>query len=394
MECILVDYEKILDKSQYKFPKLSRQYTLGIVFVVPKHIIKQLLHLPLGKERVKFINMTSFKQYVKETYQVLYNEKKNVCILPEKCYEYLSHVLEALYSGFKSDTKLWISLDLKNTKKLQIFVQNGFKNPYLTEKCPNSKVIDLSIALSKKNTPTKDNVEKVINQVFYMVEEYEKRRDNVCVVYAQFLPTAIRYLKQTSKIGYTVNKDGSSSQKELSGQLLVKDIKKIDGKYVYCIDVNMDSIRSGEEEECSVSGTRYNFHSHPKEAYIRHDVHKAWPSMTDYLGFLTLGHNTIFHCVATLEGLYILSFGKYWIKHLEKVSKSFIKKNYKINHKEDYTSNKYVEKVNSILYNGHPIFNVQFLDWKNVSNIFSVSYKKTGINCLATEQSRKNGIEF
>ena len=72
---------------------------------------------------------------------------------------------------------------------------------------------------------------------------------------------------------------------------------------------NPNSLISGIEEEVDAVLNRYNFHTHPREAYIRNNVVKGWPSAQDYLGFIDLDGNTIFHSVITLEGVYINGIG-------------------------------------------------------------------------------------
>jgi hypothetical protein len=237
--------------------------------------------------------------------------------------------------------------------------------------------------LTRQNIPSDpDTSVATLNKVLYAIEQY-KNNGQSCYLFAKLSPRAIGFLKEAPKIGISVE---GNSQKELTGELYVKDVIHENGKFIYIIDIDKNSIESGSQENVDVSATRYNFHSHPHEAYVRHSVEKAWPSVTDYLGYYKLGNNTIFHCVATLEGVYVLSFSPHWGSKLKKVSGKFIDKNFEIDHKEPYTPEEYVQKVNGILYKGHPIFEVKYFPWQNVDSVFKVFYAQTGSSCLPSEQ--------
>ncbi len=400
MDGILIDYNTIAKdilKKHFPIPQeLEKQYINsdpGLVIIIPKTIKTQLESLPQGDKRVSFINNKTFIKNIKEHYFVYYNNDMKLCLLsPEQCHN-MSIVLNTLLTGLPSDTKLWIPVRVDKTqftKLLEHYAEFGFNSPYVTEYTPVKTNIPLTIALSKFNTKLSPN-----NNTVYEAKDVLKQKDSKsCLLYAQFSPQAITFLKKTSKLGITKNKDGSSSQKELSGDLTVSKIKNENNKFIYIISLNEKNVSSGSEEEVNVSPTRYNFHSHPEEAYVRHSVDKAWPSVTDYLGYLSLGTKTIFHCVATIEGIYIMSFGKYWMSKLDKVNKNFIKNNFNIDHKEKYTPEEYTSFVNKILYKNNPIYHVEFIPWNNASKIFSVNYSKVGLNCLSTEKSMNNFREI
>lgn len=286
------------------------------------------------------------------------------------------------------NASLWVYIPLKTEnfmEQIQRFIEAGFSMPYIGATTPSGKKIPHSVCLVRKRG-SKSNVKREILNVMYIIEQYKKGQDT-CSMFARFSPNAISFLRKTSNMGHTKNGDGLTTQKELGGQLHVENIEQRGNKYVFVIGVDKNNVDSGEEEEVMVSPTRYNFHSHPKEAYVKHGVRYGWPSITDYLGYLKLGNNTIFHCVATLEGLYILSFGSYWVDRLNDVSKNFIKKNYDIDKKEVITPFEYVKKVSMIQYKNHPLFLVKFLPWTGASGtIFGVTYKKDGIRCEPNEK--------
>ena len=154
--------------------------------------------------------------------------------------------------------------------------------------------IDIGIGMYKKNVKSKiDNI-SIKNEIEYVIKQY-KSNNNKCGLFFQFTPEAIKQFKTLSSRGITTNKDGTTTQKEIGGNLVVSKIMNIEGRIVYIMDIDNDSLNTGVEEEVELESTRFNFHSHPKEAYKRHGVHNGWPSYHDFIGFLELD-DTIFHC--------------------------------------------------------------------------------------------------
>lgn len=326
---------------------------------------------------------------IENSYPVTIIQYKKICIIPSSCLKYIDLVLKTLFSELNSDFLIWTAIDLQDSFFLQTVencVQKGFNSPHISEITPLKKPINISLVLCRQNIPADPSIsENTLKKVLYALQQY-KLNSETCSLYAKFSKNAIYFLRECTKKGFTTNKNGEKTQKELSGELVVKKIVKNSDKLLYIIDVNRDSVKSGEEEAVSVSATRYNFHSHPEEAYIRHSVDNAWPSLTDYVGYFKLGNNTIFHSVASLEGVYILSFSPYWVKRLNELNEKIIKKKYNIESEDEYTPSQYVKKVNEILYKNHPIFNLKYFPWKKADTPFEISFSKTGISCLSSQQ--------
>lgn len=399
MPAILIDYDKIVsDKGLLKQklprpPKPNKGFLVGLVIVTTSQNVNRLSTFPKGKEKVDYLNSSQFADSIISYTFVMYDLSKGICLLNPDAVNYIAKILPALFSGLTNDTILWISIDIQDANFMSIvrkLAANGFNSPYVTNMSPLRVSIPTSIALVRHNVPTeKFSEQSTLNKVLYAIKEYKKGGKS-CSLYAQFSPRALSFLRKASKMGITVNGNGEKSQKELTGELFVSNVRNQGSKFIYIIDINEGSVESGDEEDVDVLATRYNFHSHPHQAYVRHRVDKAWPSLTDYLGFLQLGINTIFHCVATLEGVYIMSFGPFWGRRLKTVSKSFIKKHYDINHKEKYTPLEYAHKVNKIHYKGHPIYHVEYMPWGQADKVFDVSYAKIGLSCITTEQGQKS----
>lgn len=395
MSAILIDYTKIVSNCEKLMssltpaPSPARRFSPGLIVLVENDIAETLSNKKPGDERVKYIESEEFIENITEHYYIMYNEKRGICIMGSDCENYLPKILTALFSGLPPETLICVGIDLSDknfTSILDTFVTNGFNSPYVTTLSPMYGDIPASAVLTRQNIPSDPDIsEATLNKVLYAIEQY-KDDSRSCYLYAKFSPRATGFLKEASKLGITVGKNGKESQKELAGELYVKDVVREDNRFVYIIDIDKSSVESGEEENVDVAATRYNFHSHPHEAYVRHSVDKAWPSVTDFLGYHRLGENTIFHCVATIEGAYIMSFSPYWGSNLKKVSRKFIDKNFEIDHKEPYTPEQYVEKINAILYQGHPIFEVKYFPWDNADAVFKVFFPQTGSSCLPSEQ--------
>jgi hypothetical protein len=324
-------------------------------------------------------------------YFVFYNQKRNICLLPTEINVHLGLVLRVLTNKLSPQTILWVAIEIKNpnfTSIVEKFVYHGFGSPHITNQSPAKNTIATSLALFKEIRAKKYNISFIFSKVLYAMEE--RKRNGFCLLKVKFSKHSIDFLRQCSLKGITINKNGQKIQKELTGELIIKKIIRKNNTIIHLIDVNLGSVESGDEEDVNVESSRYNFHSHPKQAYINHSVDKAWPSCTDYLGYLKLGKNTIFHSVATLEGLYVMSFSPYWGQRLKKVSKNFVEQNYNIDREQKITPLQYVKKINSILFRGYPIYNVQFFPWEKAGKIFSVYYSKIGSSCLPMQSEFKN----
>lgn len=385
MEAILVD-STLLGVSP-----ASDTFTPGIVFIVPKSVFLSLSNLPLGNARISFIHSDQFKKSIKEQYSVSFNPEKALTLIGIGCLDYIQPILNSFSSGFPKETTIWVCLDIQADNflsKLTLLANSGFTHPYITNKSPDFKSITPSVALTRSNYSPYDpntciNSSATLNSIIHLLEQF-KKNDGVCFLFTQFSPDAVKFLNKASHMG-RIEERGKSSQKEITGELYIQDVINKNGVIVYVISVAEESIKSGDEENVDVSATRYNFHSHPKDAYIRHNVEKAWPSSTDYLGYLQLGRSTIFHCVATIEGVYILSFTPHWANRLKSIDKKFVESNYDINHSAPLTPEQYVRKVNSILYKGYPIYNVQFFEWKDATAPFKVFFPQIESSCLVSQ---------
>jgi hypothetical protein len=216
----------------------------------------------------------------------------------------------------------------------------------------------------------------VYNQFQDIVSQY---KNDECQINVVFSDEAIKYLKDLPE----------RSEKELTGEFKIKETRNNAGKVLYVLSVDKNSVKEGKHEDVDVEPHRFNFHSHPRAAYIKYGVKKAWPSLEDYLGVQHLGSNTIFHCVSTIEGLYIISFSAHWCNKIGEIDPHFIREHYDISHLNKETPSEYVNRINGIKCGESPIFHVQFFNWKNADRQFRVYYAKTGSGCISSEPTKR-----
>lgn len=276
-------------------------------------------------------------------------------------------------------------------KKKDELIKLNFCFPYLCHKKPCGKKIHLSLALIFNNTIEIDKTQTQ-NLIHHTLEEYKNRHS--CDTYFQITDEVVDFLSKTPFTGHTKNKDGTTTQKEISGILFSSRSVKENNRIIHLVELG--KTQNNKEEDASVPFSRINFHSHPKEAYDKHNVCCAWPSNSDYVAVLQISDNTIFHIVCAIEGIYIVSITAYWALKTKKIPTSFVKKNYKISYpKKDKSDEKtivnYLKKVNSIKFKGHSIFHIKFLEWNNIKNHpFRISYPKDNGNCFVSDEQVKN----
>lgn len=243
---------------------------------------------------------------------------------------------------------------------IQKYVREGYGNPYIYK--------DAFLCLTPQHTTPKDLVLEEIRDVltqFLLFDDIPTCTTTLCLS-----QNCINYLKSLTGNGRTRNGDGSITQKEIAGGLQVNQSGML--------DVIPESIIIGREEGVDIVPSHYNFHSHPKEAYIRHDVPLAWPSAQDYIGFLLAvkEDKTICHLVISIEGIYIISLTTHWFNEpipLNRDFGTFIKDNYDIPCGNGIQVDDYLADVNSIQYNdGPPLLDVQYLPWVVAHTPFSV----------------------
>ncbi len=345
------------------------------------------------------------------------DNSRKICIIDKKDFEKFHKLKKGI---IPKNFIVWTCVPISDVHFLNTIthlIKNGFGNPYVCSVNPIGNGIEVSVGLSLlKNgelslskasgelslskasgelslskasgelSLSKASEKSELEHVLYVLNEYKTGNRN-CGVKIAISNSCKKFLETLPMKDYTSNCDtGKCDQREHTANFIISNIKQTKNGFLFTVECDETSLERGERETVDVPETRMNFHVHPKAAYIRHKTQYAWPSSTDYLGYLELGNNTIFHAVITIEGIYILSFTQEWIKRLDEIDRTFVKKHYRIEFNSGFNPSSYVDHVNNIKYLGNPIFHVQFFTYDS-NIIFSVFFKKYGNSCLVSQEN-------
>ena len=427
MDSLLIDYENIIKRSpkgrdphrlkERISPIPDTPFSIGLILIIPSTKIDHLHTLTKGTDRVNYLNTQDFVDSIKDHAYIVYDKHNKICeiLISTLHVSSLNYIMQSILTNLPNDIIIWVGVALDNpdlSHILEEYINQGFTNPYICTTSPLGYIFGgtanhhLQDGLTPKGVPhfqdglcmLKENnvVPHPINttDTDYVLSQSGSAKGSypqsgsakrTCQISLCLHDNTIKYLKQLCNVGSTINRDGIITQKEVAGSMNAISTPQ---NMTFKLEINYDSIIHGQEEGVSIVSGLYNFHSHPKAAYTRNNVKLAWPSAQDYIGFIlsTIEYNTICHMVIGMEGIYIMSIHPTHEPFSSKMGK-FIQKSYDFCYKPGQTSDWYVEKVNSILYNGHPIFDIQFLDWTNTAKPFVVHYKKINGNCFAMENT-------
>ena len=379
MSFILVDCDHITCKKREENKLIT-----GFLIKVKKEAVNTLNSLEL-KERKKYFDSEDFKKQVICSSYIIFDKKRNIIYLSNKIKK-VKDFLRFLLKEFKSGVFCVLFRIDKKESTLDSFIENNFVHPHLTQKLSSGDIIPLSICLTydreSKLTPV-----DVKNSI---IDIMSKKVQKTCSIQVSIGEKAKKYMKKTCKKG---------SNKEFSGELEIHKIHNSgNSDVIYEIGVIESSIQEGTDENVDVVASRYNFHSHPEEAYVRHSVHKAWPSGTDYIGFAKLSSDTLLHIVSTLEGMYILTLTPEWQGKAHKLSRKVLKM-FSIDHKEakhdsespihktkdgNLNPEGYVQKINKKRYKGSQIFQIYFFRW-NEHVLIEINFPPKEQACLISQ---------
>ena len=398
MVSLLIDFNKIIKPNKLDLleSRISKppetKFMIGLVLVISEKQYDVLKSLPKGDKRVQYINSYEFVNSISDHSYIIYDEKRKICEIMEAERTLLLKVIENTLFNIPNDVTLCVRINLDSpsrNKLIKKYTDAGFKEPYISKTSPiGFNFQNFGLCLFRENNIVNN---QAANDVKYVLDQLPNKKNSLCSLKARLSNDAIKYLQQISKMGSTLNRSGIITQKEVAGRIVTG---KITDDLTYYLEIDKSSIVYGEEEGVKIIGGLYNFHSHPAEAYDRNSVKFAWPSAQDYLGFMSssIEYNTILHIVATLEGFYVISLHSEFPekKEMNKEMISFILKKYALGYKksEGHTPELYINYVNRIQYEGHPIFLVQYINWSNSQSFFIVPYYRTGVNCFARQSTR------
>jgi len=382
-----------------------------------------------------------------------WDKKQNICGIWDVCLhkptgkglgsKLMEAILDVLSANLPDDTILWLGVDMRNKNfyaVVSLYAKFGFKSPLISHTDPfgNNWIETLPygfISMRRDNDyidPLDINRENVLTHIKYIRRNFitinnisnniididnddtfmdDKRLS--CNLNMRFNKSFAKWLKRLSLASSSLNKDGTVTQKEISSSFFLDNPKEnFNGEIIWEIIRDKKGEKTfGEEEGVNIKQARYNFHTHPREAYLSHNVKIGFPSGTDYSSILMMSlYNeikTIFHCVITIEGIYTISIAEFWIDNFTKLQKiirdigvqkiqDIIKNEFNIKKEfpnninteqagkiySDYTNNKKI--IHDKNGDSYPIFHVSFNTWDDIINgqVISIYYPSLYSQCF------------
>jgi len=379
----------LLEKIHYSETLRHDKAMLGVILVIHNAIKEKMEKMDNDRSRIFFLNSGEFIDGIVFHSYILYRDKVRVCEIINYDEKFLEKILDAIMTGFTGDTIVCIFVpEYDDISRYNIFSSLGFKDPQIVrENLSGKRFGDDMVGMLRKNSifEEKGNVE----DVRYVLEN---KGASVCKMKIRFSPKTVQCLKKLPDVGFEFGKDGTLTQRELSGKFSLTNM----GDY---FSVNMDDNMSiGGETDVENMTNRYNFHTHPRGAYALYKVKHGFPSAQDYKSFLKCvkEFNTAFHIIVSLEGIYVISVSADFVHSLDGLNSGiydFVSKNFEPHREINDTIEKYIFNINGVLYDNKRIFDVVFLDWKNITKNIRINYAKFDLTCFASDFS-KNGCKF
>jgi hypothetical protein len=371
MRAIVVDCDKVMSSNLTKLirkigkPQKPKENSCSALIIEAK-ALPNLSRKPVGDSRVKYLNSEEFVKSIVGWEYFSYNKELNTASILRLPRLNPELIIEALEEGLPEGVIIQIRIPVTRSVRRDSdpYLKLGFGNPYICEGDHSQ-----SLCLTRDGT---DNLNKDID---YVLSQAGK---GPCTMSLRFTSTALKDLK---KISVAPSSRKGKDQREMGGLLSVKRMGDI-----FEISVMKGSIYEGTEDGIEMYRGVFNFHTHPRDAYTRHNVTIGWPSPTDYTGFLiaweTLG--TILHVVVSQEGLYVMSLSPEWDG---KVTDSLLDlADEQCCWDRNGTVEDYLQKVNSVEYGGNKIFEVVHFPWGMTAHSFQISYPRSGQSCLFTDE--------
>jgi hypothetical protein len=319
-----------------------------------------------AKDKIKLLVSPRFLKGVKYTLCGSYDPTTNTMSI-ENCEErFLDLLFETIHKFF--DNELTIVMPYKTS-----FLDKGFTDIF---EC------NVGLCIKKKNTFLNSVDKKSAKiQLSYLKKMYNS---DFCSMSLKLEKDTVEYLEYITRAGVTPNKDGNGmSQKEVFGKFRIVKSEIYKGQITHTLRLDKDSIVYGEEDEITTTGSLYNFHSHPLNAYLMYGAKYGVPSLSDYIAVYALckAQNTIVHFVAALEGIYVISINpkaKACSLTMREGIK-YVKKNF------SYNEGRVIEDLDHYMkfVNSKDLFKVRLMSWKSLEKqSISLQFKKVGNLCV------------
>jgi len=430
----------------------------ALILILPTTTVARYSQTPPDDVLQELNNGSQFNQSIGHCY-VLWDKQTNICGIFDVCLHnlfiqkggmgtiFMDTVMDSILTNFPNNTVIWAGVDLRNqhfTKVISLYAKFGFKMPFVSFNDPfgNNHQASLPhgfVSLHRVNDYIDASYidrDGVISDTAYMVQQYAKvtkrkalqlpsilsvksgidtdvgyGAENFCTIQAKFDIPFAKWLAKLPQSASTLNANGTVTQKEVGGAFWL-DNPTIgqDGLFTWDIMLYANKgINATREETVDMVVGRYNFHTHPKAAYRNHNVFIGFPSGQDYWAFLTasLFNNTVFHCVVTLEGIYVISLNPDWANNMadlkimyEKQKGSlytFVGQTFEIpkvipaGMNAEQTARSYPTTINAMpLFKSYPpVFHSDFVSWDEINSgkVIGIAYPVIYQQCFATERS-------
>ena len=341
-------------------PDEHSQFIIGTIVTLPRRAKEQLDRLDAGIERQTYLGDIDIKGFT----HIFYNWKEGKVTVQDP--HSIRRVLEAIEQNLPATAE--IVLILTKRQDVDEALKLGFANPCI---CQNKNRDHIAIMLSKPNLQVKPDLARTPGE---LEDTLQQAKSNDCTFTFRFSEDCVKYLHTLSERGLVMD-GGRVAQREIAGKFHVEKVSK----GVYTLNAEPGHELYGDEEAVPALDTLYNYHTHPREAYERHDSEYGCPSYADYENFCLIP--LIFHCVVAIEGLYIL----YKPRGMPRG---------KFELDDDVEHDSIQEHVRQINSSGNPV-NVKYLPWKSAGKVVSVPYDKTvvgscGMTCVPTDEIRSS----
>lgn len=285
-------------------------------------------------------------------------------------------LIDVFMDRYKDNKKLFIAIPLDDDLfqvKMRRALYHGFTQPGISM----SDNPELVLCHKRDDDWKSGSFMNLVHQsnIQVVLDDYEKWRstsNRMKLPCGMAVKLSTNTLQTLYKMVHGTNSDGT--QPEFSGQFNVSEIKILQGKSLYKLEVDA-SHSTGDKNSVNGVDKCFTYHTHPRDEYKRIDVTAAWPSEDDISTVFDIitDSSGVLHVLAGIEGLYYLSINPTWANRLSEIkkNKSKLSNIYRIPYpktgskEEIVTPEQYVDTVNK----RNAPFEIQFRIWSDHSPV-------------------------
>lgn len=311
---------------------------------------------------------------------------------------FLDDLSELSANRFEPDDEIYLLVDVSriDTPYIDRAISYGFRDPVLITPHHYHFLGERSspkLCLHLSKSP-KLHREEVWRQIKYCMFHFNT--EGVCTTRLQIDQPSLNFLRYHSRD----HKRGK--QREISGKFVMIPSEPD----LVHVTIDRESTKTGDKENASYHESVGSFHTHPYDAYKRHEVCVAFPSGEDFATTLYLYATEMgaFHVLSSIEGIYVITMrpsfvGKHSPKDVfgrMKKWENYVMERYDIGYPECSVDRdnrvfwrryiaKYLKKINK-----KKVFYVQFKPWENAHEPFEWKYRAISSNCVVSDHQIKH----